>query len=215
MSYKNFFWDFDGTLYDTYQIMPLAYTKAWQAAGFEVNGKQAYEAMRLNSLGQAFKQQQEQFKLSSAQLKEVRQTYNEFEQKSLKQAQAFPGATTVLAAVAAGGGQNFLLTHRDQGAIDLLERDGLRQYFTGMITANDHFARKPAPDSLNYLLAQYQISPQTAIMVGDRSLDIEAAHRAGMAGALYDPDQLLVSQAIQAEISLNSSLELKKYVARA
>ena len=42
------------------------------------------------------------------------------------------------------------------------------------------YALKPSPEGLQYILKKLDISPQNALMVGDSTHDIEAAHRAGM-----------------------------------
>jgi phosphoglycolate phosphatase-like HAD superfamily hydrolase len=41
---------------------------------------------------------------------------------------------------------------------------------------------------LNYLLDKHQVDRHRAVMVGDRNLDIEAGHNAGIAGYLFDID---------------------------
>ena len=49
----------------------------------------------------------------------------------------------------------------------------------------DHPDRKPNPGMILRALADWRIDPARALMVGDKSSDIEAARRAGIAGALF------------------------------
>jgi D-glycero-D-manno-heptose 1,7-bisphosphate phosphatase len=49
----------------------------------------------------------------------------------------------------------------------------------------DHPDRKPNPGMLLKALAEFGIAPGDAIMIGDKSSDMEAAARAGVAGFLY------------------------------
>ena len=212
MKYHNFFWDFDGTLYDTYQIMPKAYCKAWSMAGYQITASEAYRLMRLASLGQAFKYHQREFNISAQKLAKIREDYRVQEQKYFGQVQVFNGLPELFEKIVAHGGKNFLLTHRKQGALELLQRDGLDKFIAGKVTGQDTFARKPAPDSLNYLIEQNSVLRPSALMVGDRNLDVEAAHNAGIAGALFDPDALMAEQHIEAEIQLSSLTELLDYV---
>lgn len=44
----------------------------------------------------------------------------------------------------------------------------------------DKYALKPSPEGLNYILNELNVLPQHALMVGDSTHDIEAAHLAGM-----------------------------------
>lgn len=212
MRYQNFFWDFDGTLYDTYQIMPLAYYEAWGDEGYCVSQAEAYRMMRVGSLGQTFKYHQEKYDVSLAKLAEIKGKYEVSESNYFSKVKKFAGATEILKQVTDAGGQNFLLTHRSSGAIELLERDNLTQFISGSVTGQDSFPRKPDPLSLNYLLDKFAIERSTAVMVGDRSLDIEAGHNARIAGALFDPDGLMTEQKVNAELKVHSLKELNKYV---
>jgi len=49
----------------------------------------------------------------------------------------------------------------------------------------DHPDRKPNPGMLLQALSDFGIDPKDAIMIGDKSSDMEAARRAGVAGFLY------------------------------
>ena len=70
----------------------------------------------------------------------------------------------------------------------MLERHGLLAFFSGMVTSDDGFPRKPAPDSCLHLLGRYGIEPGAAVMIGDRPLDIAAGHGAGMRTCLLDTE---------------------------
>lgn len=187
--YQTYFWDFDGTLFDSYAVMAPALVFAFKKQGANVASKEAYRLMRQKSRGEAFaffKQQYPQVDVDLAY-----RDYKQFEQEHADKLQPFPDAAKVCEEIIATGGRNFLLTHRNKEVWDLLAARGFKDYFSGGISGQDHFARKPSPDSLNYLCEKYQVSKKTAAMVGDRTLDIEAGHNAGMAGILFDPDDLI------------------------
>ncbi|ATQ41152.1 D-glycero-alpha-D-manno-heptose-1,7-bisphosphate 7-phosphatase [Caulobacter mirabilis] len=49
----------------------------------------------------------------------------------------------------------------------------------------DHPDRKPNPGMLLKALAEFEVDPLDAVMIGDKETDMEAARRAGVAGFLY------------------------------
>lgn len=49
----------------------------------------------------------------------------------------------------------------------------------------DHPDRKPNPGMINAALADFQVAPGRAIVIGDKSSDIAAARAAGVASALF------------------------------
>lgn len=187
--YQTYFWDFDGTLFDSYAVMAPALVYGFKRQQVEVSKDLAYQLMRQKSRGEAFESLGKQW--PQVDLKQAYADYKSYERAHLQNLQPFNGAKEVLAAIVAAGGQNFLLTHRNDEAWQLLAKANLKQYFTGGVSGTDNFARKPNPASLNYLCEKYQLNPARAAMVGDRTLDIEAGHNAGMAGILFDPDDLI------------------------
>lgn len=42
------------------------------------------------------------------------------------------------------------------------------------------------PESINYLLSKYKLNPKKTVMIGDRSLDIEAGNAAGVETIYFD-----------------------------
>lgn len=99
-----------------------------------------------------------------------------------------PGIPEALKALKARGARHYLVTHRDALARESLRCQGLAPLFTDMITAEDGFPRKPAPDSLLHLVQRYGLDPARCVMIGDRPLDVEAGWNAGMLGCFLDPE---------------------------
>ena len=54
----------------------------------------------------------------------------------------------------------------------------------------DHPDRKPNPGMILRAIADFGIDPARAIMIGDKDSDLEAARRAGVAGALFEGGDL-------------------------
>ena len=103
-------------------------------------------------------------------------------------ARPFPGVEEVLARVIAAGGDNFICTHRGDSIYELLRQGGVAGYFKEITTSAHHFARKPSPEAVQYLLDKYGMDPAETLMIGDRPLDVEAGQNAGTAGCFFDPD---------------------------
>ena len=185
--YQNNFFDFDGTLYDTYPGMVKAFVEAFALQGIKLSASEVYQVMRENSVREAYR------RYTTSQLNEAKlhADYRNLEERYQVYAKPFSGARELLERIIANGGQNFLLTHRDKSSLTLLERDGFLQYFTDHSTADDGFKRKPDPEALNFLVAKHGLDPSASVMVGDRTLDIVAGHNAKMAGILFDPDNLI------------------------
>ncbi|USS92778.1 HAD-IA family hydrolase [Fructilactobacillus ixorae] len=187
----NLLWDFDGTLFDTYPYMVSAFTKALQRVGideFEIDGDEIYRQMRGHSLNSAITKFSARFHVDPQQLQTA---YREFEALEIQLAQPFAGAPAALQAVVKHGGQNGLVTHRDQAAVTLLAQANLTSLLTGVVTREQGFPRKPDPTALQFLLDQMQLDPAQTAFVGDRKLDVDAANRAGIKSILFDPDYVI------------------------
>ncbi|MBR9727759.1 HAD family hydrolase [Shewanella intestini] len=68
---------------------------------------------------------------------------------------------------------------RREGLDRLLNETGFSKYFSATRSA-DEAASKPHPSMITSLLAQLNIAPEQAIMIGDSKLDIAMANNAGV-----------------------------------
>ena len=185
MRYRHFFWDFDGTLYDTYGRITRATVNALHALGAAAGFDTVYPAAKrsLNTSYLTF----------AAPLGVSREAflaqYHAFsEREGPESIRPYPGAAEVLHGVLAGGGRNYLYTHRGETAEQWLRYDGLWELFADRITALDGFPGKPAPDALNHLIRKHGLDRADCVMIGDRDIDLDAGKNAGIACALFDPE---------------------------
>ena len=99
----------------------------------------------------------------------------------------YGGVDEVLKTVVERGGMNFIYTNRDKTSKEYLEHFGLLKYFTDFVCNDtEGYAPKPSGDSIHYLLSKYSISPDSAVMVGDRELDVLCGEKAGISSILFD-----------------------------
>ena len=82
---------------------------------------------------------------------------------------------------------NYLYTHRDKSADSMLQKHGFREMFTEVVTFENSFPRKPAPDGLNYLIKKYNMNKDEVLAVGDREIDLLSAKAVGIKFCLFSP----------------------------
>lgn len=185
MQYRHFFWDFDGTLYDTYGRIARAAARGLGDLGVLVSADAVYPVVKrsLNHCYCAFVRD------PGITLEAFRAAYHAHsEAEGPESIRPYIGAGEVLKAVVTGGGRNYLYTHRGQSAFRWLAYDGLDGLFADSVTSADGFPAKPAPDALNHLIAKHGLDRARCVMIGDRAIDLEAGKNAGIAGALFDPE---------------------------
>ncbi|WP_159796676.1 HAD-IA family hydrolase [Streptococcus halichoeri] len=182
MNYKDYIWDLGGTLLDNYESSTKAFIQTLEEYQLTAEHDEVYQKLKestANAIAQ-FAPHQTDFL--------VRYKINEA--KRLADPIWHKGAKDVLVKIVAQGGRNFLVSHRDNQVLFLLEKAGLSSYFTAVITSDNGFARKPNPESMLYLKQTYQISH--GLVIGDRGLDIEAGKAAGFDTLLVDGKKSLL-----------------------
>ena len=179
MDYKNYIWDLGGTLLDNYESSSHAFAATlWQLAERVILHTEAYDALKIST---AFAV--EKF---ASDIPGFLEAYKKLEAEVLEKPILFDGAVEVLSVLTASGQQNFMISHRNNQVLSILKAAKIEQYFTEVVTSDNGFKRKPAPDSINYLIKKYQLNPLETVMIGDRALDIEAGCAAGIATIFFD-----------------------------
>lgn len=188
------FWDFDGTLFNTYPMMVQAFKQAlleMDIDKIEIDEHEIYLTMRQHDVSTAIRRFAAFYGIDEATLRKLNKRY---QVKLVEDAQPFKGVFEVLDFVKGMPGNHYLLTHRDNQAKSLLKKFNLLTYFTDFVTSNQNFPRKPQPDSINWLIDKHHINRQNAIMIGDRKLDVQAGNNANIASCLFDPDGTIVEE---------------------
>lgn len=183
MAYRHFIWDFDGTLYDTYQSIISAAGLALDDMGIPYPDQGDLIRMAKSTLRGAFVQLAGKDRVEDL----LARYFIHAGEKGITDFAPYPGGQEALEMVVDAGGANYLYTHRNHQAVEALERDGLAHLFRDFITSEDGFPGKPAPDALLWLLARHGLVPGDCVMIGDREIDLAAGKNAGIASALFDP----------------------------
>ena len=158
MDYENYIWDLGGTLLDNYESSSHAFAATlWSMAERVVLRTDVYDALKVSTAYAV-----EKF---ASDLPGFLEEYKKLEAEELEKPILFSGAKKVLT---------------------ILSAAEIGSYFTEVVTADNGFKRKPAPESINYLLSKYKLNPKKTVMIGDRSLDIEAGNAAGVETIYFD-----------------------------
>ena len=182
MRYKHVIWDFDGTLFDTYPVMASAAAKTFMEAGLTEPKAEIMALMKI-SIGHAFDFYRKKHNLNEEFFDRLIKLSKAME---AEEAQLFDGAADVCRHVCEAGGYNYLFTHRGGTTPYFMEKFGLSQYFTQYVTSKDNFAKKPDPEGILHLIKRHNIPHESAIMIGDRDIDILSAKNAGIHGCFFD-----------------------------
>ncbi len=185
MEIKNYIWDFDGTLYDSYPAMVEGAAKALQDFGIIKDPREIYQTMKKFST----RQLREEYQLEE---EEFTPLFHQYERESSLKPQPFAATEEVLHSLKKHGARHFILTHRlTESTWELLGNYGLTDLIEEVVGIDQNFPRKPSPDALNYLIERFEMKKSETMMIGDRRLDIEAGKRAGVLTCLYDIDHFL------------------------
>lgn len=189
MLYKHYFWDFDGTIFDSY---PHTCAVFWKVLGEESLQERFTQEEVMRYLLVTFAEARRVTGISEEGYKRFLEiTHRIGDEETEPKVYPFPDCERVLKAVVNAGGKNYIYTHRNETVHWYLEKFGVAKYFCDHVIENDGFPSKPAPDALLALMARNQLDPKECIMVGDREIDGLAGKNAGMAGALVNyPDAL-------------------------
>ena len=180
-----FIWGLDGTLVDSYPAIIPATQRACTEFGLEFNADYIHNEIIRTSVGTFIEQEAAQHQMDPAPIKA---RFNVLNDDSIGNIVAMPHAKEILQRLTQAGHSCFMVTHRGESCLRILRQTELLPYFTEVVTSLSGFPRKPAPDAILYLLEKYSLSKANCFYVGDRSLDIEAANKAGIGSILYlDP----------------------------
>lgn len=185
LKHKEIAWDFDGTLYNSYPHIVRCLRLAMEQFGYTDTEENIAKWAHI-TVGHAMNHYAP---YCGCHAKNLSYWYRKFIAETSPLCTPYPGICELLKDIVAAGGRNHICSNRNaQKCRDYLERDGILDCFTVFSGMEPGIRSKPAPDLVNVVLTSGGISPQSLLMVGDRNLDIEAAHAAGVSGCFFDLD---------------------------
>ncbi len=204
---RDIIWDFDGTLYDTYPGISDIFKEALQSLGIEA-GKDEILPLLHKSFADVYEYYSKKYSISPDM---IRKRFRAEEAKiSVVGSPPFKGADEILSLVIERGGSNFIYTNRSSSIYRFLEHHDFIKHFKEIITSDDGFGIKPSPKSINHLIDKYSLERDEVLMVGDRSVDIEAAVNADVKSCYFNTHGLPID--LNVDIYIESLEELKPYI---
>lgn len=200
---RHLFWDFDGTLYDSCPKIAQSLASGLKDVGLEelADGGTILKLIK-TSVYHAVQWYAEKSGMDAQEIMDSYRVYHRQETDF----EPYEGMEKCLRTLHQAGFRHYLYTHRDHGSIDQLKKDGLWELFDDAVLRTDGYPDKPAPDALLALMERNGLDVQECAMVGDRDIDIEAGHNAGMSGVLFDPEDFYAGY--PAEMTVSTMAEL-------
>ena len=183
--FLNLIWDFDGTLFDTYP----AIASSLRAAVGDLAVPPSLDEVRdmaLVSIEGCLKTMSTTYDLPLEELEARFERH--YRDVTADDQPPFDGVREVCELVCAKGGLNLIVTHRRRSGMDhLLAAHGLAGLFADTVSYDDGYPRKPDPAAFLMLIERHHLRLDQTLAVGDRELDVLAAHAAGLPAALFAP----------------------------
>lgn len=180
-----FIWDLDGTLFDSYGVIVRSLCETYAEFGVTAQPEAVRRYVIRRSVGSYLKTMEE---LTGLPAQQVSARYHEISGARAMEIPLMPHARETLAAIAAAGGVSFVYTHRGRTTRPVLQNLGIEGFFAEIVTAENGFSAKPAPDGVDYLVEKHGLDRAHTFYVGDRTLDMGCAKNANIRGVLYLPE---------------------------
>ena len=171
--------DWDGTLYDSTQII----VRCIQSAVVDVGGQKPTDEQAAYVIGMALMPALAHAApdVPKDKYPMLGERYRHHYAKHHHDLSLFEGTLPMLQALRDKQHILTVATGKSRKGLDYaLQQVELRGMFDGSRTA-DETAGKPNPRMLNELMAEFGVSPERTLMIGDTTHDLEMAHNAGCA----------------------------------
>ena len=177
-NFKAIFFDFDGTIADTVNGILATMTATFKELNLPIPPQDAMKSTIGMLLGDAL---QQLGNLDDSQRVLAVKTYQRlFREVELPNTRIFPGVSQTLQTLKSRGVKMAIVTSRGIESLRLiLTQNNILEYFDELVTRDNGFKPKPAPDMVNYLLKKMSLAPSDVLVVGDTTFDIDMGTAAG------------------------------------
>ena len=174
--YKALLFDLDGTIINTTEFVYQAFEHTLNEHGHDPIDRAELSKLMGLPLHDTYQR--------ITTLKEIHhlfQTHDEFQQKNLQLAVPFPNTIETIQKIREKGIKTAVLTRRARrSALQTLEQNDMIALFDTIIAFDDVTAPKPDAEPVLKALANLQVYPENAMMIGDTDLDVGAGKNAGV-----------------------------------
>lgn len=179
---KAYIWDLDGTLLDSYGVIVSSLLAAAAGFGWQEREEDVLRVAKREAVSAYIRRRTEGSGVS------YEAFWTEYRRCCAERNDGItliPEARETLQTLQDQGGRHFVYTHRGASSHPILRRLGILDFFEEVVTHENGFPGKPAPDGNLYLVHKYGLKPEETWYVGDRQLDVLSADNAGICSALY------------------------------
>lgn len=185
---RNIVWDVDGTLFDTYPAIAQSYHQAVIDLGGDAPLDWILRQARV-TVSHCVSSLAERCGLPEAEIARKADAY--YDQIPASDQPPMPGVIEICRYIRSLGGKNLIVTHRGRRSMDdLLAVHNMTDLFSGCITRDDGYPRKPDPAAFLATVKIHQLDLSETINVGDREIDILAGQGAGIFSCLYETGEV-------------------------
>jgi pyrophosphatase PpaX len=177
--YDTVLFDLDGTLIDSVRLILDSYHHTLAVHGLPGRSDEFW----LRGLGTPLQAQFREWAEDPDQIQALVTTYREYNLAHHDdQVSAYPGVVEMVAAVRAAGARTALVTSKNRdGALRGLRVVGLEDTMEVVVGVDDVENAKPHAEPVLRALSWLEVSPDTAIFVGDSVHDMQSGRAAGVA----------------------------------
>ena len=175
---KGIVFDVDGTLTNSVEAYYEIFREVSARFGIQIKKEDVLEPMATGSLiwDRIIPQDSPD---RNEKIKQFMDVIPKVDQEVFQHVHPFAGLESVLKKIEGKGVRLGALTSSRTFAIRPLLDHGLSHYFKVIMTREDGFPQKPAPDGILECLRRMKVIPNNAIVIGDTPLDIRAGKAAG------------------------------------
>lgn len=197
--------DLDGTLFDSYKIYVPILQQSVQEKGIFIEEKEIFEEIITHTIGHFWRSVEEKYGIS---VKYLSERYYELVNERNSQIKPMINAEKLLENLQNLGVKQFVYTHKDKAAIEVLERMDIAKYFTEIVTSENGFRRKPDAEGVEYLVGKYNLEKDKTFYIGDRKIDVDCGKNAGIKTILFLPKETFVKESGNEDFTVRDLLEI-------
>ena len=202
---KNYIWDLDGTLLDSYGVITSSAADTLRDYGLAADETALLTEMKNYSLTAILKRAAEE---TGVPFEAVMDRYRDYTRQREDRIMLIPQARETLAGLRENGAVHYVYTHRGRSAYTILDRLGILNGFEDLLTGEDGCAPKPSGDGIRELIRRHGLDPRNTCYVGDRPMDVLCARDAGVTAVLFLPADGCVRPTGQEDLIVSGLAEL-------
>lgn len=191
--------DFDGTISDSYPVFNRIIAQIAQTNEIEITADEA-EIDRLLKIRTGLP-----YTTLGWDVYLTREEYSEqflyWQNQFVSEFRPFEEALVLLKFAKQKGKKLYIYTHSGDVVKKIIQHFEIASLFEHILTADNNFPRKPAPDALLHLEKEFSLDPKRCMMIGDRPIDAQAGMNAGMKGCLWDAENKYPNEKVDYRVS--------------